>query len=225
MSGSHAIPPCVGPEAASLLERAYALRSPEESLALYQDWARSYDATMLDGLSYVSPALLSDLLARSLADRRALTLDVGCGTGLAGLEMARRGYSRLHGLDVSPDMRAAAEARGIYASLLDADLGKPLPFPDASYDAILCTGTFTHGHVGAGCLAELARVLRPGGLLACTVHRDVWSAMGFDSAFDALEREGRLRRVLAQPGIYYATSTAPDGYFLIHAKADIGEAD
>jgi len=216
MTGSHAIPPSVSPAAARLLERAYSLASPEESLNLYRDWAGTYDHTMLDGLAYISPALLADLVARHLTDRRSLILDVGCGTGLTALELARRGYSRFEGLDISPDMLAASEARGLYERLRQADLTGPLEAEDGAYDAVASTGTFTHGHVGADCLNELVRVLRPGGLLACTIHRDVWTAMGFEARLASLAADGRLREVAVEAGVYYASSTEPDGYFCLY---------
>lgn len=215
---SHAIPPSVPPAAARLLERAYGLSSPEESLSLYRDWASTYDGTMLDGLSYVSPARLAELASRHLIDRQSLVLDVGCGTGLVGLELARRGFSRLHGIDISPDMLAAAESRGLYERLLDADLTGRLPIEDGHYGAALSTGTFTHGHVGAECLNELARVLRRGGLLACTIHRDVWGRMGFETGLGDLKAQGALAEILVDPGVYYATSPEADGYYCLFEK-------
>ena len=46
-----------------LQRRAYGLRSDAESLALYRDWASTYDRTMLDGLQYQSPRLVAERLA------------------------------------------------------------------------------------------------------------------------------------------------------------------
>jgi len=218
MTAGHAIPPSVPAEAARLLERAYGLASPEASLLLYRDWASTYDSTMLDGLGYLSPTRLAELLAGRLADRRAAVLDVGCGTGLAALELARRGYSAFEGVDVSADMLAAAGARGLYRRLWQADLTRPLPMLDVAYDAAICVGTFTHGHVGPECLGELMRVLRPGGMLACTVHRDVWARMSFDAEIARLEAEGRLGRLLVEPGVYYASSAEPDGWYCLLGK-------
>ena len=84
MSSAKHIPPGVSPEAAKLLERAYALDSDEESRALYRDWAETYDETMLQGLLYQSPPTVARHLAEHLPDRTAALLDIGCGTGLLG---------------------------------------------------------------------------------------------------------------------------------------------
>ena len=112
MSEAKVIPTGVSPEAAKLLERAYALDSDEKSRALYRDWAETYDETMLQGLNYLSPGKVADLLAAHLADRKAAVLDIGCGTGLAGQGLAGHGFVTLDGLDVSPEMMEVAARRG-----------------------------------------------------------------------------------------------------------------
>ena len=84
MSSSNRLPPAVDARSAELLERAYALDSDEETHRLYRDWADTYDKTMLDGLGYLSPRLVSELLATGISDLNGRVLDVGAGTGLAG---------------------------------------------------------------------------------------------------------------------------------------------
>ena len=63
MASSNRIPPAVGAKSAELLERAYGLDDDEDTRRLYRDWAETYDNTMLDGLGYLSPRLISQLLA------------------------------------------------------------------------------------------------------------------------------------------------------------------
>jgi hypothetical protein len=60
MSGASRIPDGVDGKAAELLKRAYDLKSDDETHALYRDWAGTYEDTMLQGLGYLSPALVSD---------------------------------------------------------------------------------------------------------------------------------------------------------------------
>lgn len=218
MTTGNPIPPSVSPQAARLLERAYGLATPEESLALYHDWAPTYDGTMLAGLGYVSPARLAGLASRVAPDRRALVLDVGCGTGLLTLELARRGFSRFEGVDVSPEMLAAARARGLFARLHEADLTQRLPMENETYGLVACSGTFTHGHIGAECLGELVRVLKAGGVFACTIHRDVWSGLRFQDAFDQFETEGLLTRLTLEQGAFYENAREPDGWYCAWRK-------
>ena len=60
-----------------LLRRAYGLSSDEESRALYRDWARTYDKTMLEGLHYQSPHLVADRLAALMPGRDYPVLEKG----------------------------------------------------------------------------------------------------------------------------------------------------
>lgn len=201
------------PEA--LLARALSLNNPGEALALYREWALTYDATMLDGLGYVTPMRTAELFCAQVFDKKARILDVGSGTGLAAVELAKHGFTNVDALDFSPSMLAVAGARGLYASLIEADLNKPLPLVDDSYDAMICTGTFTHAHVGPSCLDELIRVLKPGGIFACTVHREVWQTAGFAAKIEQLAKAGILRVLYHQPGCYYSKSTDPEGYYIV----------
>jgi predicted TPR repeat methyltransferase len=202
-------------EARKMLERAYALKDAGEALKLYRDWAANYDSTMLQGLGYLTPSRTAALLGAYLPDRRATVLDVGCGTGLAGVELDRLGFKHVDGLDFSAQMLAVARSRAIYAGLHEADLMQPLSLADRSYDAMICTGTFTHAHVGAACLPELFRVLKPGGLFACTVHKDVWREAGFAEMIANMALSGMLAVLYHQQGTYYSGSQSPEGWYCV----------
>lgn len=201
-----------------MLERAYSLRSDEDTHALYRDWATTYDQTMLDGLGYVSPALVANLLAETAADRDGIVLDVGCGTGLAGMELVRHGFTTIDGLDYSADMLSVAGTRGIYRNLIEADLTRPVRLETATYDAAICTGTFTHGHVGPGCLPELFRLLKPGGLFAFSVNAGVWEEMGFAAALNRIEQDKIATQVSRRAGVNYRTSDKPDSWLNLYER-------
>lgn len=95
-------------------------------------------------------------------------LEVGCGRGVAlpGLARLLR-PSRLVGLDRErtflDEARAGLDTAGIRAELVPGDVRR-LPFPDASFDLVVDFGTCYHIAVPARALAEIARVLAPGGL-------------------------------------------------------------
>lgn len=199
----------------ALLARAYALGSADEALELYRDWATTYDATMLDGLGYESPRRVAALLADHVPDRSALVLDVGCGTGLAGVALAAHGFGRLEGIDLSAEMLEVASTRRLFDRLVVADLLEPLPFETGRFDAAICSGTFTHAHVGAGCIDEILRVIRPGGVFACTIHRDVYEPAGFAEAFRRLEDTGVIEVIARELGGYYTTSSDPEGHYCV----------
>lgn len=204
----------------ALLARAYALSNDAETKALYQDWASTYDETMLDGLAYLTPAKTADILCSVVLDKSALVLDVGSGTGLAGQNLAERGFKNIHALDYSSAMLGVAKVRQydgkqVYGEILQADLNQKLSLISNSYDAIICTGLFTHAHVGAGCLSELFRVLKPNSFFATTVHKDVWREGGFKDAVEELTQEGVLKTHSKELDIYFETDEEPQGYYII----------
>jgi len=97
-------------------------------------------------------------------------LDVGCGPGVMAGEMAARGC-RFWGVDPSASMLAIAESRhagskGIH--FVKGDAGH-LDFPDGSFDAVLCTGVIDSVPDAGAAVAEMLRVLKPGGTLVFTV--------------------------------------------------------
>ncbi|MEM9278162.1 MAG: class I SAM-dependent methyltransferase [Pseudomonadota bacterium] len=205
-------------KADELLNRAYSLQTEDESRALYKDWAETYDKTMLDGLGYLTPRKTAELLATVVEDKTARILDVGCGTGLAGAELVRLGYNNIDALDYSAEMLAVAAKRKIYTELQEIDLTQDIKLASARYDAMICTGTFTHAHVGASCLKELFRLLKPGGKFACTVHNDVWISAGFETEISGFEKKGTIATRYHQPGTYFEDATEPEGWFIVWEK-------
>ena len=206
-----------------LLKRAYALNNDEDTKALYEDWADTYDQTMLDGLKYLTPRKTASLLNEAGLAKNAKLLDVGSGTGLAGECLALHGYSHIDALDYSTAMLETAatkqhEGQPVYAELIEADLNKELQLGNNVYDAMICTGTFTHAHVGAACLHELFRILKPGGLFACTVHKDVWEAAGFSGVVRSLAQSGVLRTRGMVMDIYFETDEEPQGWYILWEK-------
>ncbi len=218
MASSNRIPPNVDSKSASLLERAYRLSSDADTHDLYRDWAETYDKTMLDGLGYLSPRLVSRLLAEYIPDKSGPVLDVGAGTGLAGQELAGLDFTCIDAIDYSADMLAVAAQRNIYRHLIEGDLTRPLEFPDATYAAAVCTGTFTHGHVGPSCLAELFRIIAPGGLFAFSINTGVWIDAGFETELRRLESNGTARLLTRRAGVNYQTSSGNDSWLNLYER-------
>lgn len=168
------------------LERAYTLSGPDQARDLYDEWAATYDAD-LTGVEqgYVAPSVTAEAVVGA-AGTGGEVLDAGCGTGLVGVELHRRGVGTIDGVDVSPGMLARARDTGVYRDLREADLTTALALPDDRYDVVVCVGTLTHAHVGPAALAEFVRVIRPGGYLVATVLDDVWESGGYRAEVDRL---------------------------------------
>lgn len=206
------------PTSRAFLEQAYNLKTLEDAMSFYDQWADDYDEQMETGLGYVAPKRLAGKLAGHLDDRTAYLLDVGCGTGLTSRHLTELGFSRIDGIDINASMLDVARQRRIFADLFEADITQDLEIGSGRYGAIISTGTFTLGHVGADALDELIRVLKPGGLLACTIHKEVFDPLGFREAFERFENHGTLQQIerTAEP---YFRDGAPDGLYCIHRKS------
>ena len=183
----------------------------------YRKWADDYDRQMLDNLNYQSPTLIARLLVKFLTDRNAPILDIGCGTGLTSVLLHSNGYTHIDGLDFSADMLRVAGERNIYQNLIEADLNLPLNIPDNQYLAAISSGTFTHGHVGPGPLDEIFRILQNGGILACTIHLDLWQSRGFEAKLQDLIDSGIIQCLYREKDIYYEGGE-PEGWFCVYQK-------
>ena len=104
-------------------------------------------------------------------DSDTVALDLACGTGDLALELATAGAGRVVGVDFCPEMLAVARqkierAGASSVELVEADALR-LPFASATFDVVTVGfGLRNFADVPAG-LAEIARVLKPGGRLVC----------------------------------------------------------
>lgn len=116
-------------------------------------------------MAEIASAKFSIDLALLPSGADARVLDVGCGDGRHILAAAQRGALAV-GVDYDMDelRKARQRLRGRRVDLLAADASH-LPFRDAAFDAVICTETLEHLPDDAGAIAEIARVMRGGGLL------------------------------------------------------------
>lgn len=106
------------------------------------------------------------LVALLAAEPRGRLLDVGCAGGEFATLVARDGW-QVVGLEREPSLVETARARGIETYHVDLDR-EPFPLPAASLDAAVAGEVIEHLVDTDHLLGELARVLRPGGVLVLT---------------------------------------------------------
>ena len=114
----------------------------------------------------IRPPLLAGLLTQ-LAELPQPTsiLDVGCGTGELLFQLQARTQATLAGLDISTKMLDVARQKlGESADLLQGD-SESLPWPANRFELLCCTLSFHHYPNPRQALAEMRRVLKPGGAL------------------------------------------------------------
>lgn len=130
--------------------------------AVYSAWRASSLGEIVDDLE-------QRLLLRLAGDlRRRAVLDVGCGDGVLTLAFARAGAASVAGCDVDPRMivraigRATQQQQVVQYAVADA---LRLPFADSSFDLVTVVAVLAFVPNAEGAIREMARVLKPGGLL------------------------------------------------------------
>lgn len=116
-----------------------------------------------------------DVFIEHLAlDSRSRLLDVACGSGGPSLRIVEKSGCTVVGIDIHEDgvstARKAATDRGLgdLAEFRRADASQALPFPDGTFDGVICIDAINHLPDRASVLAEFARVLKPGAMLLYT---------------------------------------------------------
>jgi len=150
------------------------------------------------GQRAIATALLTPALAAGRGERRLL--DAGCGTGFNLLALGRLG--RASGVDLSSEALAFCRDRGVRAARANV---LALPFADGTFDAVTSFDVLYHAWVtdDRAAAGELARVLRPGGVLLVRVPalRALWGA--HDAAVQSRHRytRGELSALLRGAGL------------------------
>ena len=168
---------------------------------LFSGIAGSYDS-MAEALSFGQNARWRRFLAsRVPADVDSRVLDVATGTAGVAIELARLTGARVVGIDQSPEMvrwgREAIRRAGLDDRIrLVLGQAERLPFPDGSFDHLTFTYLLRYVDDPAATLRELARVVRPGGIVACLEFsvplNPLWRAAWFAYTRTALPLAGLL---------------------------------
>jgi predicted TPR repeat methyltransferase len=165
---------------------------------LFDQYAPRFDRALED-LGYRAPALLRDAVIAE-RNRFGTMLDLGCGTGLAGV--AFRPYVvQLIGVDLSPKMVEEARQKGVYDRLEVDDIAAFLTRQHANADLVIAADVFAYIGDFAGVCASIANALSPDGLLGFTVetHDGEGAIVGAKMRYQ--HAESFVRGALADAGL------------------------
>jgi SAM-dependent methyltransferase len=162
-----------------LVRREY---ESESGLAARRDAQRQYR---------VGPDALDVAFEAVTAVRPRRVLEVGCGMGQFADRLARESGAEVIATDLSGRMVELTRARDVEARVADV---QSLPFADGEFDCAVANAMLYHVENLDRALAELARVLRPGGrLVAMTIGaehmHEVWALVGFERPERPFSRE------------------------------------
>ena len=185
---------------------------------VYDDWSATYNEDLLNEYGYVAPRIAAEEFAWRVPDKNAVVIDMGCGTGLAGLELRERGYMRVDGADISPGMLSEARKLGVYRQRFQADLTKRFGLPDGVYDAVVSVGAFGNGHLKADALPGFVRLVRPGGFAIVYVNAMPFIAEDYPRSLREFEQAGVLRVELIESSNYMDALDRPGRLIVVSRK-------
>ena len=189
----------------------------EDLQVVYKEWATAYDHDNDNLLGTVSQPLSVQIFQEYIKDKSLRIIDVGCGTGLVGVELEKGGFSNFDGIDISKEMIDIAKQRG-YSKLFIGSLNNSLPCENNEYDAALCVGVFTHGHVSSDRLDELVRIVKPGGIICFTINEGVYESYGFNSKIKKLESENVWKVLEIRKNDYMVKKNVKGFYCIAEVK-------
>ena len=162
----------------------YKLKTTEDIMKHYDKWGDKYDKDMVEW-NYTGPQETVNIFKKHTLSKDIKIFDAGCGTGRVGIELKKFGYTNIDGADLSKKLLDLVP-KGFYNKLEQIDLNKPLNKKSNIYDAVLCVGTFTFGHVKPPALDELIKIIKNKGLICFTVNEGIYEEYGFDKKIKEL---------------------------------------
>ncbi len=167
----------------------YKLKTTDEVMRYYDEWGikNKYDQDMVEW-NYTGPKECVEVFKKYTKDKNIKIFDAGCGTGLVGLELKKFGYNNYDGADLSQKLLDLVP-KNLYKKLIKADLNKKIHSEDNSYDAVMCVGTFTFGHVKPNALEEFIRITKNNGLICFTINEGIYEEYGFDKKINELNEK------------------------------------
>jgi len=185
------------------------IRAPDDYIVEHFDrFADVFDQTLIEDLAYRAPRNVRDALAAQGAlgkGRKLDILDLGCGTGLCGLEL-KRWKRRLHGIDLSKAMLAKARRRKIYDSLRTAEISAHLARTAETYDLVVSSDVLIYFGDLVPVFAGVARVLRKGGYFAFTVEKGTGPKPALTKSGRYAHGRAYLRKALTKAGLALASA-------------------
>ena len=173
----------------------YKLKTTEEVMKYYDEWGDKdkYNKDMVDW-NYTGPKETVQTFNKYQKNKDILIFDAGCGTGLVGVELKKHGYKNFHGADLSQTLLDTIP-NGLYKKLDKVDLNQTIKSEEKFYDAVMCVGTFTFGHVKPNALDEFVRITKSGGLICFTINEGIHVEYGFDKKIEMLKNNNKWEEV------------------------------
>jgi predicted TPR repeat methyltransferase len=175
---------------------------------LFDGYSDEFEEHLTDELGYRTPVALYALFSRTLSGKSSVEtgLDLGCGTGLAGLEFGKL-VTRFEGIDLSPEMLKHARRKGVYSELHEGDVVDFLNTTTKCYDLFVACDVLVY----IGDLDPLFRAIRKrsvtGSFVAFSVERCASDDYELRSSGRYAHAPDYINRLAKQRGFEVAASS------------------
>ena len=123
---------------------------------LFDKYALTFESSLVDQLEYNIPRILTDIIVKKhLNSSLGSILDLGCGTGLTGVEI-KAFCANLEGIDLSGSMLEQARNKNVYEKLTHIDITEYLAISELDFDYFISTDVFIY----VGELSEVFRLIK-----------------------------------------------------------------
>ncbi len=183
----------------------YKLKTTKEVMKYYDDWGEKnkYNKDMVEW-NYTGPKETVDTFRKYAPQKDILIFDAGCGTGLVGQQLRKYDYKNFHGADLSQKLLDSVP-KNLYQKLIKADLNQTISVSDNTYNAVMCVGTFTFGHVKPQAIDEFIRITKKGGLICFTINEGIYKEYGFDKKIYNLKKNNKWKEIEFYKSDYIAS--------------------
>ena len=140
---------------------------------LFDQYAAKFEHSLIENLQYQTPKIITEMIIKRHPSKAlGSVLDLGCGTGLAGLEL-KQFCEKLYGIDLSNSMLEQARTKDVYDKLIHDDIAEYLAEADLDFDYFISTDVFIY----VGELSDVFRLIKSrnskiGKLVFSTEHRE-----------------------------------------------------
>jgi predicted TPR repeat methyltransferase len=198
----------------TFLDRVYDKANPEETRALYDAWAPTYDTEIAQN-GYATPTRIAKALAAHVTQKDAPILDFGCGTGLSGLALRSQGFDLIDGMDPSDDMLARARQKNAYRRLTRIAPTDTTPIEEGAYKTIAAIGVIGTGAAPASTFDILLRALPRGGLLGVSLNDHAIAAKVYEATMCNWLDSGAARLLFKEYGPHLPGQNIKSNVYII----------
>jgi predicted TPR repeat methyltransferase len=167
--------------------------------ALFDRYAERFDEDLTIRLKYQAPQVLRALVDQlpGIVPGGMDVLDVGCGTGLAGVAF-RSLAGRLHGSDLAPRMVEKARRRNVYDHLEVAELAEEIARTPSAWDLVVAADVLVYVGDLTPVMDAATVGLRPGGLFCATVEQCAGDGFALGPSRRYVHSAAYIRRVATE---------------------------